>query len=357
MKAPFSRFSCLRCAALQAAIGTTLLALLPAAGAQDAAPAQVLRASPFGPSGHLLNRQVLAGWAEAVQRATAGRVRVDVLPQPVASPAGIKAAVQRGDADVSIVSNGALPDAPALHALVEFAAQSPDAERASVAYQRIVARYPAMSDEFEPLVLLAVFTHGPGAVLLKQAPAPGPLQLAQLSLHAGASGAAGAVRAMGAQPVMGAGPAARELMDQGRAAGTVTPLDSYLGFGLAPQVKSVLVMPGGFYNAGFALLANRERWQALPAADRAAIAGVSGEELARAAGRAWDEGDARARAALQSTGIALQQADAVLAAQLLAARPQQERAWIDRRGVLAADAENALAEYREELRLLADSPR
>ncbi len=339
---------CTRYGALLIAVGTALAGLCVAA---PTAAEEVLRASPFGPPGHLLNRQVLASWAESVARATQGRVRVEILPQSVAPAPAIKSAIQRGLADVSLMSNGALTDAPALNALVEFAGQTPDAERASVAYQRIVQRYPAMVEEFEPLVLLGVFTHGPGVLMLNQ-PAPDARGMEKLTVHAGGAGAATAVRALGAQVLISPGPAARDLMEQGRAAGSMTPFDSYAGFDLARYVKAAVVMPGGFYNAGLSLVVNRERWDALPAADRAAIQGVSGEVLARAAGRAWDEGDARSRQRMQAEGVAVSGVDAGLSARLLAARTQQERAWIERRGVLAADAENALAEYREELRVL-----
>lgn len=324
------------------------LAVVLVVAGSSATAQQVLRASPLGPPGHLLNSQVLRGWADAVNRATAGRVQVQILPQAVSPPTAVLAAVRSGQADVAIMSNGASAEALPLNAMVEFAGQTPSAERSSVAYQRVLNRYPAMGDEFKGVELLAVFTHGPGVLLLADKPWPPAADGTNLSLHAGSQGAAAAARALGAKVELAPGPAAKALMTDGKADGTITALETLQGFGLAPMLKRVVTMEGGFYGAGFSLLANSSRWQALSAADRAAIRSVSGEALARLAGRAWDQADAQALQQAQSAQIAVQPASPAIVQRIQAASEARQREWITKLGILGTDGENALAEYREE---------
>lgn len=322
-------------------------ALLALAGGPAAAQ-QILRASPLGPPGHLLNSQVLRGWADAVNRATAGRVQVQILPQAVSPPTAVLAAVRSGQADVALLSNGASAEALPLNAMVEFAGQTPSAERSSVAYQRVLTRYPAMGDEFRDVEVLAVFTHGPGVLLLGErvaAPSSGDWPL---TLHAGSQGAAAAGRALGAKVELAAGPAAKGLMSEGRADGTITALEALRGFGLAPLLKRVVTMEGGFYGAGFSLLANSARWQSLSAEDREAIRSVSGETLARLAGRAWDQADAQALQQAQAAQISVQPAPPAVTQRIQAASEARQREWITKLGILGTDGESALMEYREE---------
>ena len=325
----------------------TALLAQPAPQTQQAT--QILRASPLGPPGHLLNRQVLRGWADAVRAATAGRVEIQVLPDAVAPPPKVLAAVRDGRADVAILSTGASETPLPLNGLVEFAGQTPNAERASIAYQRIVTRYPALGDEFEGVELLSVFTHGPGALLLAMRGRTATGQLQGTTLHAGSSGAANAVVALGAKPVMAPGPAAKGLLAEGKVDGTVTVVETLDGFGLAPNIAEVDVMPGGLYSAGFALVVNQKRWESISADDREAIRKVSGEVLAAQAGRAWDAADAQALRGARERGVPVVQTPEALQQRVRAASAAREQIWADGMGVFALDAKNALAEYREEL--------
>ncbi len=331
-----------RVAALILGVASVLSAAVPLA----ARAADVLRASPLGPPGHLLNSKVLAGWAEAVSQATGGRVKIEILPQAVAPPAQLLGAIRDGAADVSIMSNGASATPLPANGLVEFAGQTPSAERASVAYQHVVKRYPLLTEEFAGVEVLSVFTHGPGAMLLSESTPLATGALQATTLHAGSSGAAAAARAVGAKVVMAPGPGAKALLVERRANGTITALETLDGFGLASNVKEVVLMPGGFYCAGFSLIANSARWAALAPADRAAIAGVSGEVLARSAGRAWDTADNEALRSAKAGGIAVVDAPPSLVQRVESASLASEQTWA---GTMPPDARNALAAYRDEL--------
>lgn len=291
----------------------------------------------------------MRSWAEAVATATAGRVKVELLPQAASPPTAVLAAVREGRADVSILSNGASETPLPLNALVEFAGQTPSAERASVAYQHVLTRFPALVDEFDGVEVLAVFTHGPGALLLAERDRAASGDLRGTTLLAAGAGAADAVRALGAKVQLAPAPAAKALLVERKVDGSVTAVETLDSFGLQPSIAEVDLMPGGFYSAGFSVLINRKRWESLSAEDRAAIRSVSGERLARLAGRAWDEADAAALQRARAAGVPVVTAPDALLRRVQAASDARRQAWLDGFGVEAIDARNASTEYRDEL--------
>lgn len=332
--------------ALSLALATVVALAAAPVGAQQTPV--VLKASPLGPQGHLLNRQILAVWADRVTAATEGRVKVEMLPAPIAPPAAIFSAIEAGKADLGLMPHGAAEARLSLNALVEFSGQTPSAEQTSVAYQRVVQRYPALGAEFDGVELLGVFTHGPGVILLNGNGARQRDDFAKLTLHAGGAAAEKTALSLGAKTIGGPAPAAAARMGQGAFDGMVTPIESFIGFGLIDSTEAVVRLPGGFYNSGFSLIANSARWSGLSGADRAAIKSVSGEAFARLAGAAWDVGDATALRRIRAMGIPVVDGSG-LAPKLMAANELRKKAWIERAGVNAADASNALAEYHEEL--------
>lgn len=330
---------------LLAAMAVSCAMALPAASWSQT----ILKASPFGPPNHLLTKKILLGWAESVSLATEGRVRVELLPAAVAPPPAILNAVSSGAADVSLMSNGALTRKLPLNALVEFAGQTPSSEKASLAYQGIVQKYPALAGEFGDVQVLGVFTHGPGVLLLSRSGVAGQDDFSKLTINAGGAGGRAVAMDLGAKPVMSAHPPKPEVLAEGQADATVTTIDSYGSFNLAEAVKGVVTLPGGFYTAGFSMVANNAKWKSLEARDQAAIMKVSGPVLARLAGQAWDQGDAEATARIRSANVPVSELSPAQTARMAAAGEQRKKAWLDSLGSNAKDAEAALAEYRAEV--------
>ena len=63
------------------------------------------------------------------------------------------------------------------------------------------------------------------------------------------------------------------------------------------------MFPGGLYNVSFAMIMNPAKWSQISEADRAAINKLSGEALARRAGKAWDATDAKGEKAVRDANI------------------------------------------------------
>lgn len=325
-------------------------------GFQTVGAQAVLEAAPFGPLDHLLNREILAGWAQRVEQATEGRVRIATRPRS-GPPNSVLDAIRSGTIDVSVMSNSvSTQPLPLNGGLVALPADGDNsAEATSVAYQRVMQRFPALREEFSGAHVLAVFTHGQGVLLMKGRPFANGVELQGLRIHAGGDSAAAAVASLGAVPVPGPGPAATALFNKGEIDGTLTPADSYVGFRLKGIVQTVVTGTGGFYNTGFSLLINPVKWDALSDKDRAAIDSVSGEALARAAGKAWDDGDRRAFEAMRAEGVEMVMAGPAWVSRLKKGSVARAEAWTESLGVYGFDASNALAEYRDEL-LKGDKP-
>ena len=100
-------------------------------------------------------------------------------------------------------------------------------------------------------------------------------------------------RALGASAFVKPAPESYELLSSGVADGTFFPLELIISFKLGSVVKYATLFPGGFYGSAFGFFMNEDKWNKLSKQDQDAIASVSGEALARLAGKAWDATDAR----------------------------------------------------------------
>ena len=90
---------------------------------------------------HLLTKDVLAVWAQQVEKATNGRVKFQMLPKAPSAPPGTFDAVKDGLVDVSYVTASYTPARHVLPLLPELPGGGATAEINSVAYSRIHWKY------------------------------------------------------------------------------------------------------------------------------------------------------------------------------------------------------------------------
>src|SRR5581483_1286442 len=147
-----------------AALAVTLLAGWPAAGI---AQTTMTMSSWVSPS-HLLTKDVLAVWAQQVEKATDGRVKFQMLPKAPAAPPGTFDAVKDGLVDVSYVTASYTPARHVLPLLPELPGSGETALINSVAYSRIYWKHFHQVGEYKGVKLLGVFTHGPGHMFTKR---------------------------------------------------------------------------------------------------------------------------------------------------------------------------------------------
>lgn len=334
--------------AAAALLGCALLAAVPAA-AQT-----VLTASSWVPPTHLLTQDVLMGWAAAVEKATAGRVKVNLLPKAVSAPPGTLDAVRDGLADVSYFSNAYLPGRLVLTKVGEFYGGGDTAENTSVAYQRVFNKYPQMQAEFKGVKILGVFTHGPGQIYNSKKQINSLADMAGLKFRVGGGVAADMAKALDVSFLVKPAPESYELLSQGVADGVFFPMESLYSFKLDKLIKHITLLPGGFYNTTFSLYMNEDKFNKLSKQDQTAVMSVSGEVFARMAGKAWDARDTKALADARAAGISTITASAAFQNEVKGKAAAVEREWIkDASASRGIDAAKALADFRDELKKVA----
>ena len=144
-------------------------------------------------------------------------------------------------------------------------------------------------------------------------------------------------------------PESYELLSQGVADGVFFPKEAAMSFKLVPLLKHATYVPGGLYNVTFAMVMNPAKWKQISPADQAAINKLSGEALARRAGKAWDATDVRGEKALRDAGIPIVTASPQFVAEIKSRTAKLEQAWADKAKAKGLDGAAALAALRAEI--------
>jgi len=337
-----------------AAFGSAAFAVAALTAFSPAAQAQTtLTMSSWVSPQHLLTKDVLAGWAQNVEKATNGRVKFNMLAKHPSAPAGTFDAVRDGLVDVSYVTASYTPARHVLPLLPELPGSGATAEINSVAFSRIHWKYFQQVGEYKGVKLLGVFTHGPGQMFNTKRPITKVEDLSGMKIRSGGGISEQMARALGASAFVKPAPESYELLSSGVADGTFFPLESIISFKLDTVVKHATLFPGGFYGSAFGFFMNEAAWNKLSKEDQAAIESVSGEALARLAGKAWDNTDRAALEVMKKANIQITEASPELI------KGVQDRAkdiianWKKAASAKGVDAEKVYAEFHEELKRVA----
>ena len=313
----------------------------------------VLTMSSWVSPTHSLTRDVLQAWATQVEKATNGRVKFQMLPKhPVAAP-GTFDAVKDGLVDLSYVTASYTPARHILPKMPELIGAGGTAEINSVAYSRVYWKHFDKVGEYKGVKLLGVFTHGPGQMFNVKKPINTLDDLAGMKIRTGGGVAEETARVLGASAFVKPAPESYELLSTGVADGTFFPLESVVSFKLDKVVKYATLFPGGFYSSAFGFFMNEDKWNKLAKEDQEAINKLSGEYLARMAGKSWDAADRIGLDALKAAGVAITEAPPALVSSVRQKTASIEEAWIKAANAKGVDASKVLAEFREEIKNVA----
>ena len=333
-----------------ALLGGVALAVMPRPAA---AQTTTLTMSSWVSPSHLLTKDVLGVWGQQVEKATNGRVKLQMLPKHPSAPPGTFDAVRDDLVDVSYVTASYTPARHVLPLLAELPGSGATAVINSVAYSRIHWKYLQQAGEYKGVKLLAVFTHGPGQMFNTRRPITKVEDLSGMKIRTGGGIAEEMARALGASAFVKPAPESYELLSSGVADGTFFPLESIISFKLSSVIKYATLFPGGFYSSSFGVFMNEDRWNKLSKQDQDAIMSVSGEPLARLAGNAWDTTDKAALEEMKRANIQVSEASPELV------KGAQDRSkaiidkWVKDATAKGVDGAKVLAEFREELKRVA----
>src|SRR5438876_7755093 len=338
---------------VRASLLVVLLTGLVMAAAQPAlAQTTTLTMSSWVSPQHHLTGVVLQGWANEVDKATSGRVKLQMLPKHPSAPPGTFDAVRDGLVDVSYVTASYTPARHILPLMAELPGAGETALINSVAYSRIYWKYFDKVGEYKGVKQLGVFTHGPGQMFTKR-PVSGINDIQGLKIRTGGGIAEAVAKALGTSAFVKPAPESYELLQSGVADGVFFPLESIVSFKLDTVLQQATLFPGGMYSSAFGFFMNEDKWNKLPKQDQDAIERISGEWIARHAGRSWDDADAKGFEALKKSGVKIVSADAALVAEVRKRSVPIIDDWITKASAKGVDAAKILAEFREELKKVA----
>jgi TRAP-type C4-dicarboxylate transport system substrate-binding protein len=267
-------------------------------GATAAVAETTLNMANWLPPTHPLVTDVMKPYAEAVKKATEGRVTINIMQAPLGPPAAHFDFAVNGVADITYGVQGYNPGRFKTTNIAEIPFLGDTAESVSVGYWRVFDKDLRKAGEYDKVHVLGVFTHGPGQIFMKGRDVTGAEPVKGAKLRVGGGIVADLVKAMGGVPVEGPSSKTYEILSSGVADGITFPFESVAFFKLIPMLDTALVVPGGLYNTSFYVVMNEAKWKALSDADKKAIDSVSGEALARLAGKAWDKADGAGKAAM-----------------------------------------------------------
>ena len=309
-----------------------------------------LNASTWVPPTHPITVGGLVPLCNDIAKVTSGRVKCNVLPKaPVAAPQTFDG-VRDGLMDLSYTVHGYTPGRFALGDAPEFPFMGDTATVTAVAYQRIYERMLAKADEHKGVVVLSVFTHGPGQIYNTKRAINGLKDLEGLKIRVGGGVVNEVAKVLGAVPMLKPAPESYELLSSGVADGVFFPKESAASFKLVPLLKHVTYVPGGLYNVSFVWFANPTKWNSIPAADKKLIEPLLGEALARRSGKMWDDADEKGEAAVRAANIPIVNASPKFIAEIKQKTAGLEKAWIEGKAKSkGVDGAAVLKALREEI--------
>jgi TRAP-type C4-dicarboxylate transport system substrate-binding protein len=301
------------------------------------------------PPHHTIVKDMIEPWAAAVEEATEGRVKVEILPKALGNPPSHFDLAKDGVADITYSVHGYKPGRFLLTQAAEMPFLGNSAEAISTAYWRIHEKYLAQADEHKGVKLLGLFTHGPGHIFNAKHPVNKVEDLEGLKIRVGGGVVNEVAKSLGVTPLLKPSTKTFELMSNGVADGVFFPKETVASFKLTKLVKYGTLVPKGLYNISFFFVMNQKKFDRLDPADQEAVMSVSGEHFSRMAGRAWDNADKVGAEKMAEDGVEVIEAPAELVETIKAKTAHIEAAFVEAAEKKGVDGAAVMQALREEI--------
>jgi TRAP-type C4-dicarboxylate transport system substrate-binding protein len=245
------------------------------------AQATTLTMSNWVPPTHFVTTNILQVWADRVEEATEGRIKVRMLPKPVGSPAQHWELARKGVADITWGNFTYEPDRFKAVWFAEMPFNGNNAEASSVALWDTYQTYLSGNPTFAGVQMLGVGSLGPGVINHGSKDVITPQDLENQKIRMGGPIQKRLIEELGAVPIAAPATKAYELLESGVLDGSLHTLESVVNFRLSEQLPHHTRIPGGFYDGTFYLVMNERKWKKLSEEDRQAIMKISGEAFAQ----------------------------------------------------------------------------
>lgn len=314
-----------------------------------AAPASAqttLKFNSWLPATHPIIAMTVRPWTDEVAKVTQGRVRFEFTASGLGPPPSQFDLVRDGVADAALTVHGYTPARFPLMQIGELPFLSNLSEPLSVALWRVAQTHFGAKAEHAGTQVMATFVSQPGRVFTVKRKLESIADWSGLKLVGGAAINVEEAKALGAVGIRAPGPQGAEMVKRGTADGVFFDVSSFTDFNLGGTIRHMLDFPRGIHAATFTLIVNKAKWDAIGAADRAAIEKISGEALSRTAGRNWDRSAADARKALGAAGVEVNMITPEHQKTLDAKLQFLEDEWLKKAKAEGIDGKAALADLR-----------
>lgn len=274
------------------------------------APAQAadatLRFAHFWPAVAGAHKDLFQTWADAIDKESAGRLKVEIYPaQTLAKAPAQYDAVKSRIADVTATVQGYTANRFPLTQVVELPGLVKSAKQGSCMIQTLYDE-GLIAAEYGDTRPLFLFTHGPGHLHTTSKPILKPEDLAGLRIRRPTAVVANLLEAVNAQPVGMPAPESYQSMQRGVIDGVSLPWEGQLAFRLNELTKQHTEV-GGLYTLSFVVTMNKDVYDGLPADLKKVIDDNSGMAWADKAGAVFDDLDDKGRTAAVAAGHTIHQ--------------------------------------------------
>ncbi|MCP4664871.1 MAG: TRAP transporter substrate-binding protein [Deltaproteobacteria bacterium] len=244
----------------------------------------------FFPPTHI-QAKLGASWAKEIEKRTKGKVKITYHPGSVLlNPKNMWDGVLKGRADIGMgvfaYNRGIFPSLEAIDLPMGY----PSGKVATRVINDFYNKFNPK--ELSSVKVMYLHAHGPG-LLHSQKPVKKLEDMKGLKVRSTGSSAA-LVKEMGGVPVTMGQKGAYEALQKGVANATLSPIEVLKGWKQAEVIKYTTECYSVGYTAGFYVVMNIKKWNALPADVQKVVAAVSKEWIAKH-GDAWDSSDKAGR--------------------------------------------------------------
>ncbi|RED18162.1 hypothetical protein [Pontivivens insulae] len=283
-----------------------------AAGAMLAAPSlvtaseQVLRCGCWTPGNHVVVRDILEPYFEIVADVTNGRVQMVLEDDPERDPGPQYDKIRSGHFDVSFSQHGFSGMDRFTRARIGQLPFLGDSYGTSIVFDDIYRNELNAVEEHAEVELLGLFTHGPGALFLKNRVLRQRSDLEGLTITSPGGHVDSLLAELGTEirhlpPRDITCAFARDELH-----GATFAMHSVPGFGFADRDFHATTFPGGLFNSTWFIAMNKERFAELSDRDQRAVSEISREVVGPLAGKAFDDADHRATLGCIQLGMTIE---------------------------------------------------
>lgn len=287
---------------------------LGASGTPAAAQEVTLSLHQFLPAQANVPKLILDVWADGVEEASDGRIKIDRYPsmQLGGTPPELMDQAIDGVADIVWTVVGYTPGRFPSTEVFELPFMMTDAGAMSAAYWTMFETHMKDS-EFKDVEILGTWVHGPG-MIHANTPVSSPADMAGLKIRGGSRLVNAFLSELGSTPVGMPVPAVPEGLSKGVIDGATIPWEVTASLKVPELVGHHTEFEGkALYVLTFVLAMNKDRYDSLPADLQKVIDDNSGLEFSVFAGETQAAADAPARQAAVDRGnqiITVSKADA-----------------------------------------------